>query len=66
MRTTLNIAEDLLEEAQRACGLETRTAVIEAGLRALIEQAARERLSRLAGTVREAQAPCRRRPPGRR
>jgi Arc/MetJ family transcription regulator len=66
MRTTLNIADELLEEAQRVTGLPTRTAVIEAGLRALIEQAARERLSRLAGTVREAEAPYRRRPPERR
>lgn len=44
MRTTLNIAGDLLEEAQRVTGLATRTAVIEAGLRALIEQ--RRRLGR--------------------
>jgi len=61
MRTTVNIADDLLDEARRATGLATKTAVIEAGLRALIEQAARERLARLSGTVREARAPYRRR-----
>jgi Arc/MetJ family transcription regulator len=61
MRTTLDLDEKLLEEAQRATGTTGKTAVIEKGLRALVEQAARSRLAALSGTVRKAKAPPRRR-----
>jgi Arc/MetJ family transcription regulator len=62
MRTTLDLDEKLLEEAQRATGTTGKTAVIEQGLRALVEQAARRRLAALAGAVPYARKVRRRRP----
>ena len=38
MRTTINLDEQLLGEAQRITGMKERTALIHAGLRALIER----------------------------
>jgi Arc/MetJ family transcription regulator len=64
MRTTLDIDDRLLEEARRATGIAQKTAVIELGLRKLIEEAARRRLAALGGKVGGARAPRRRRPPG--
>jgi Arc/MetJ family transcription regulator len=46
MRTTINVDEALLAEAQRLTGQTERTAVIHEGLKALIE---RERARRLTG-----------------
>jgi len=63
MRTTLDIDDELLEEARRATGVAQKTAVIELGLRKLIEEAARRRLAALGGTIRGARAPRRRRTP---
>jgi Arc/MetJ family transcription regulator len=62
MRTTLDLDEELLEAAARATGAPTKTALIELGLRALIEQAARRRLAERRGTIPKAGAPRRRRP----
>jgi Arc/MetJ family transcription regulator len=62
MRTTLDIDAQLLEEARRATGVTGKTAVIELGLRKLIEEAARRRLASLGGTAPQARAPRRRRP----
>jgi Arc/MetJ family transcription regulator len=62
MRTTLDIDDDLLRQAQRAAGAKGKTALVEMGLAALIEQAARRRLAALAGTIPQARAPRRRRP----
>lgn len=50
MRTTINIDDDLLAEAQRLTGVNERTALIHAGLRALIELESARRLARLGGT----------------
>jgi Arc/MetJ family transcription regulator len=61
MRTTLIIDDDLLSAAREATGLRTKTAVVEAGLRALVAQAARRRVEALKGTVPDASAPERRR-----
>jgi Arc/MetJ family transcription regulator len=61
MRTTLDLNADLLSEAQRVTGAQTKTAVIELGLRALIEKAARQRLAGLRGAVPAARGPRRRR-----
>jgi Arc/MetJ family transcription regulator len=61
MRTTLDLDADLLEKAQRATGVTGKTAVIELGLRTLVEQSARRRLAMLAGTIPRAKAPPRRR-----
>jgi Arc/MetJ family transcription regulator len=61
IRTTLNIDGQLLADAQRAAGVDSKTKVIELALRALIEQAARKRLSALHGALPKAAAPERRR-----
>lgn len=50
MRTTLNLNDELLEDARRLTGLEERTALIHEGLRALIARESARRLSRLGGS----------------
>lgn len=50
MRTTMNLDDDLLREAQRITGMTERTALIHAGLRALIERESARRLARLGGS----------------
>jgi Arc/MetJ family transcription regulator len=61
MRTTINIDDRLLEEAQRITGTTERTALIHDGLRALIARESARRLARLGGSDRKATAPPRRR-----
>lgn len=61
MRTTLNLDDELVAKAQQLTGIEGKTALMHAGLRALIAKAARERLAKLGGTEPEARAPRRRR-----
>ena len=61
MRTTLDLDEQLLIEALRVTGARTKTDVVELGLHALIERAARLRLAKLHGKVPEARSPPRRR-----
>ena len=53
MRTTINLDENLLAEAQRMTGLHERTALIREGLKALIEREAARRLARLGGSEPE-------------
>lgn len=50
MRTTLNLDDDLIAQAQRLAGITERTAVIHEGLRALIERESARRLARLGGS----------------
>lgn len=50
MRTTVNIDDELLSEAQRITGMKERTALIHEGLKALIERESARRLARLGGT----------------
>ncbi|MEX2583716.1 MAG: type II toxin-antitoxin system VapB family antitoxin [Gemmatimonadota bacterium] len=50
MRTTINLDDGLLEEAQRLTGVTEKTAVIHEGLRALIERESARRLARLGGS----------------
>jgi Arc/MetJ family transcription regulator len=50
MRTTINLDNDLLAEAQRLTGLKERTALIREGLKALIERESARRLAQLGGT----------------
>jgi Arc/MetJ family transcription regulator len=64
MRTTLNLDAELLEEAQRLSGLTGKTAVIHAGLRALIARESARRLAALGGSEK-ALEPIRRRRPGK-
>lgn len=62
MRTTINLDEQLLGEAQRITGMKERTALIHAGLRALIERESARRLARLGGSEPELKPVSRRRP----
>ena len=62
MRTTINLDEQLIEEAQRITGATERTALIHEGLRALIARESARRLARLGGSDPRASAPPRRRP----
>jgi Arc/MetJ family transcription regulator len=50
MRTTLNIDDHLLEEAQRITGVSEKVALVREGLRALIERESARRLARLGGS----------------
>ena len=50
MRTTVNLDEALLDEAERATGMTERSALLRAGLIALIERESARRLARLGGT----------------
>jgi Arc/MetJ family transcription regulator len=50
MRTTININDDLLAEAQELTGMKERTSLIHEGLKALIERESAKRLARLAGS----------------
>ena len=49
MRTTLLIDESLLERATKLTGIRQKTALVRAGLEALIEREAARRLAALAG-----------------
>jgi Arc/MetJ family transcription regulator len=50
MRTTVNLDEELIEEARRITGTKERNALIHEGLRALIERESARRLARLGGS----------------
>lgn len=50
MRTTVNIDDKLLSDAERLTGVSERAALINAGLRALIERESARRLARLGGS----------------
>jgi Arc/MetJ family transcription regulator len=51
MRTNIEIDDELMSEALRLTGLETKRAVVEAGLRALIRLKRQEDILHLAGQV---------------
>jgi Arc/MetJ family transcription regulator len=61
MRTTLILDDELLEKARALTGLAEKTAVVHAGLRALIAQRSAQRLAALGGADPRARAPRRRR-----
>ena len=56
MRTTLIIRDDVLERAAALAGIKEKTALVHAGLEALIEKKARERLAALGGSDPKAAA----------
>ena len=60
MRTTLNIDDQLLDEARRITGLSEKTALVREGLRALIERESARRLARLGGSELQLEAISRR------
>ena len=50
MRTTLNINDDVLQEASRLTGIKEKTALVMLGLKVLISKEASRRLAQLGGT----------------
>jgi Arc/MetJ family transcription regulator len=61
MRTTINLSDKLLEEAQELTGIRERTALVHAGLELLIEREQARRLARLGGSEPQLELPERRR-----
>ena len=66
MKTTLNIDDDLLAEARRLTRIEEKTALIHAGLEALIARESARRLAALGASEPELRPVPRRRAAGRR
>lgn len=62
MRTTIILDDDLLQHARRLSGLKEKTAVVHAGLRALISRESARRLAALGGSEGGVRAVPRRRP----
>ncbi len=62
MRTTLNLDEDLLSRAKLVVGINEKTALIHAGLEALIAREAGKRLAAMGGTQPDLADVSRRRP----
>ena len=50
MRTTLNIDDELFQQARELSGLREKTALIREGLKALIERESARRLAKLGGS----------------
>jgi Arc/MetJ family transcription regulator len=65
MRTTLILDDALVARARRLTGIDEKTALVRAGLEALIARAAARRLAALSGTMPDLTATPRRRPPRR-
>ena len=61
VRTTLNIDDGLLAEAQRLTGVNGKAELVRAGLQALIERESARRLARLGGSDPELKPVARRR-----
>lgn len=62
MRTTLNIDDQLLADAQRLTGISEKTNLVREGLLALIERESARRLARLGGSEPQLKPIRRRRP----
>ncbi|MCZ6769790.1 MAG: type II toxin-antitoxin system VapB family antitoxin [Acidobacteria bacterium] len=63
MRTTLNLDEELIKKASGLSGIKQKTALLHAGLEALIARESAKRLAELAGTERSLHPVRRRRLP---
>jgi Arc/MetJ family transcription regulator len=61
MRTTINIDDDLLAKAAKLVGPVNRSALVQEGLKALIERESARRLARLGGSQTRLNAAPRRR-----
>ena len=60
MRTTVDLDEDLLREAQEYAPRMTKTALLEEGLRVLVQREACRRLARMGGSQPDLALPPRR------
>ena len=65
MRTTLNIDDALLKDAQRLTGIAEKPRLVREGLKALIERESARRLARLGATEPQLKAVPRRRSGGK-
>ena len=66
MRTTLNLDEELIEEARKLTGIHEKTALLHAGLHALVAREAAVRLAAMGGSEPDIRPIPRRRPkPGK-
>jgi Arc/MetJ family transcription regulator len=63
MRTTVAIDDELFARAQELAGVDEKSAVIKKALQAYVELEAGRRLALLGGSMPDAKAPPRRRPP---
>ena len=64
MRTTLNLDDELLQQARRYTGIQEKTALVHEGLRLLVQREAARRLAALGGTMPDLEPiPRRRFPP---
>lgn len=61
MRTTINIRDELLDEAQARVHAKTKTELVERALEALIRQTAYDRLIEAGGSMPKLRVPSRRR-----
>jgi Arc/MetJ family transcription regulator len=61
MRTTVTIDDEMMANAQRLTGLTEKSAILRAGLKALIERESARRLALLGGSDPDAELPPRRR-----
>lgn len=61
MRTTLNLKDELVEEAAKLTRVKNKTELIHQALRVLIEKYSRERLIALGGKLKDARGVPRRR-----
>lgn len=62
MRTTLNIDDEILENASRLTGIKEKTALVKLGLEALIARESSRRLAKLGGSEKDLNTIPRRRP----
>ena len=62
MRTTLNLDDAMIEEARRLTGISEKTALVHAGLEALLVREAAKRLAALGGSQPAMRLVRRRRP----
>ena len=63
MRTTLDLNEDLVNEAKRLTHIKEKTALIHEALRVLIAKAAQKDLAKMAGSQKKLKAVSRRKAP---
>ena len=61
MRTTINIDDELLAQAQRLTGVKEKATLLREGLKALIERESARRLAALGGTEPQLEVAPRRR-----
>lgn len=61
MRTTVNLDDELFEQAQRLLGVAERSAVLREALHALIQRESAQRLALLGGTQKQLKNVSRRR-----